>query len=137
MMSERLAIALIENREPRAPIHLRSIGTACIALLLLSAAVVADEYADARTFADCSAYFFMAANAKSMGEFSGYYESGEYAYNRAVQLLGERQALDRFNSTSSEINELIERDWSAFGKADDRYEVVCGDVFREARNPDR
>lgn len=136
-MNDRVAPALTCNCKTLVFRLQRSIGTACSVFLLAVSPVGAVDYPDARTFADCSAYFFMAANAKSMGEFSDYYESGEYAYNRAVQLLGERQALDRFNAASSEINELIERNWSAFSKADDRFEVVCGDVFREARNPDR
>jgi len=92
---------------------------------------------DAHGAADCSAYFFMAANVKGMAEFNNYYRSGEYAYNLAVRVLGQTDALARFNSTSNEINDLIERNWGAFGRAEERYGVICADLYRDANNPDR
>ncbi len=110
---------------------------AAAAVFALHAGSPARAEADASAYADCSAYFFMAANANPMGEFDGYYTSGEYAYNRAVQLVGERDALARFNVASGEINTLIDRDWTAFNLAEDRYGVICADIFREATNPDR
>ena len=88
-------------------------------------------------YVDCSAYFFMAANAKAMGEFDNYYTAGEYAFNQAVRMMGEPEALERFNVASLEINELIGRRWGAFKKADDRYGVVCADILRDSSDPDR
>lgn len=88
-------------------------------------------------YVDCSAYFFMAANAKAIEEFNVYYTAGEYAFNQAVRTMGEPDALERFNAVSLEINELIERRWVAFKKADDRYGVVCADILRDASDPDR
>lgn len=85
--------------------------------------------------AECAAYFFMAANAKGMGEFDDYYRSGEFAYNRAVQITGAAEALERFNRASQSINELIDRNWNYFERADERYGVLCADLYREATRP--
>ena len=85
---------------------------------------------------DCSAYFFMAANVKSMGEFNNYYAAGEFAYNTAVRMYGEAAALERFNTATNGIYELIERNWTEFGKADTKYDVICADILRDANKPD-
>lgn len=85
--------------------------------------------------AECAAYFFMAANAKSMGEFDDYYRAGEFAYNRAVELTDATGALEQFNRASQSINELIERNWNYFERADERYGVLCADRYREANRP--
>lgn len=85
---------------------------------------------------DCSAYFFMAANAKGMAEFNTYYAAGEYGYNTGVREVGEAAALARFNLATNDINELIERKWLDFGKADEKYGVICADILREANKPD-
>ena len=105
-------------------------------LLVLGASSHADERGSPELAVRCSAYFFMAANAKSMDEFNDYYAGGEYAYNDAVKLIGETAALEKFNAATSEINELIDRKWIDFDKADERYGVICADVLREANNPD-
>ncbi|MDP6184276.1 MAG: hypothetical protein QF609_10705 [Gammaproteobacteria bacterium] len=114
---------------------------ALIMLGVLSANSVAagsePETAIADRYVVCSAYFFMAARVKAVGEFDGYFSAGEYAFNQAVRLIGKRTALDLFNAASTEINELIERRWVDFAKADDRYDVVCADIFRDASSPDR
>ena len=85
---------------------------------------------------DCSAYFFMAANVKSMAEFSTYYAGGEYGYNIGVRAVGETKALERFNLTSNSIAKLIGRNWLQFDKADEKYGVICADILRAANNPD-
>lgn len=85
--------------------------------------------------AECAAFFFMAANAKSMGEFDDYYRAGEFAYNRAVERAGATGALEQFNQASQSINELIERNWNYFARADERYGVLCADLYREATRP--
>ena len=110
-------------------------GVALIAAVLACAHAAPTE--DANTYATCSAYFFMAANANSMGEFDAFYRSGEFAYNHAVRLVGEEQTLERFNAASTELNELIDRQWNRFELADARYGVVCADIYRDALNPDR
>lgn len=116
--------------------RLLAVFAAILAHCANPATATAQEAESARLYADCSAYFFMAANAKPMTTFDGYYRAGEFAYNKAVQLVGEPMALERFNGASMSINELIERNWSAFKKADDRYGVICADIFRDATNPD-
>ena len=78
----------------------------------------------------------MAANVKGMAEFNTYYAAGEYGYNTAVREVGEAVALERFNLTTNSISELIGRNWLEFGKADDKYGVVCADILREANKPD-
>ena len=107
------------------------------AVVLSGTSVFADESTGADSATQCSAYFFMAANAKSINEFDRYYSAGEFVYNGAVELVGEQSALAKFNDASGEINELIDRNWLNFGKADDRYGVVCADLLRDATNPDR
>ncbi|MFT4580344.1 MAG: hypothetical protein ACI915_003823 [Gammaproteobacteria bacterium] len=106
-------------------------------LFALGVCCYADELKTPELAARCSAYFFMAANTKSMGQFNDYYSGGEYAYNGAVNLVGADAALSQFNEASSEIIELIDRKWTNFGKADERYGVICADILREANNPDR
>jgi len=109
-----------------------------VLLLVVMAADVAlaeRHEEELRRYADCSAYFFMAANAKGMREFDQYYRSGEFAYNRAVRAVGKREALADFNAASKTINDLIDRQWNRFNLADDRYAVRCADIFREANTP--
>jgi hypothetical protein len=108
-----------------------------VCFAICTAAAAAPEANEADKYVDCSAYFFMAANAKAMGEFDRYYSAGEYAYNQATRLVGKSRALERFNAASSGINELIGRNWTEFGKADDQYGVVCADIMRDATTPDR
>lgn len=104
---------------------------------VIAATANAQEVDVAEHFTGCSAYFFMAANAKPMGDFNNYYSAGEYALNHAVGLVGEQNALDRFNAASAEINELIERRWIDFEKADEQYAVICADILRDATDPDK
>ncbi len=105
-----------------------------ITVLLAAAAIV---YAQTPPpYTDCAAYFFMAANAKGIGEFDRYYRSGEFAYNRAVKDAGAAQALEQFNFASEALNELIERNWNLFDRADKRYGVICADLYREANRPE-
>ncbi len=85
--------------------------------------------------AECAAYFFMAANAKDMGEFDDYYRAGEFAYNRVVHVAGAAAAIEQFNHASQSINELIERNWNYFERADERYSVLCADLYRAANRP--
>ncbi|MGR9090913.1 MAG: hypothetical protein ACU85U_10075 [Gammaproteobacteria bacterium] len=118
-----------------AAVRLLATGRGLVATCLLAAAVAVHAQAPPR-YSDCAAYFFMAANAKGMGEFDRYYRSGEFAYNHAVQLAGERAALEQFNHASLLINELIERNWNLFERADERYGVVCADLYREATGPE-
>ena len=106
-------------------------------LAICAAAAAAPEAIESDQYLECSAYFFMAANAKAMAQFNDYYTAGEYAYNRAVRSFGESNALERFNAASSGINELIGRNWTEFKKADDQYGVVCADILRDATTPDR
>jgi hypothetical protein len=115
--------------------RLRTVQGACFAICALASAAPGADEAD--KYLECSAYFFMAANAKAMAEFNDYYTAGEYAYNRAVRAVGESHALERFNAASSGINELIGRNWIEFKKADDQYGVVCADILRDATTPDR
>lgn len=102
---------------------------ACVPLVCASTETV-------ERYAACSAYFFMAANAKGMDEFDPYYRSGEFAYNRVVELVGSGQALENFNRASTAINELIEREWQQFERADNRYGVICADIYRAATASD-
>jgi hypothetical protein len=105
--------------------------------LVFGVSCYADEVQSSDLAARCSAYFFMAANTKPMDEFNDYYSGGEFAYNGAVKLVGEGAALEQFNEASSEVIELIDRKWNDFNKADERYEVICADLLREANDPDR
>jgi hypothetical protein len=114
-----------------------SIVLPMIGLAVYAPAAPTREIETADRYVDCSAYFFMAANAKAMGEFDGYFSAGEYAFNQAVRLIGEPGALEDFNAASTEINDLIGRRWVDFEKADDRYGVVCADILRDAADPDR
>ena len=116
-------------------VRVPAIGGGFAAICLLAAAAAVHGQTPQR-YADCAAYFFMAANAKGMGEFDGYYRSGEFAYNRAVQLAGEAGALEQFGRASQSVNELIERNWNLFERADERYGVVCADLYREATAPE-
>lgn len=100
-----------------------------------AAASMAQKPEAADRYADCSAYFFMAANANAMDEFNNYYTAGEYAFNQTIRLVGKAGALERFNAASTKINELIERRWVDFAKADDRYGVICADILRDASDP--
>jgi len=100
---------------------------------LLAAALAV--HAEPPSYTECAAYFFMAANAKGMDEFDDYYRSGEFAYNHAVRLAGAPEALAQFNRASQSINELIERNWNYFERADERYGVLCADLYREANRP--
>ncbi|HCU89605.1 MAG TPA: hypothetical protein DGR97_06670 [Gammaproteobacteria bacterium] len=102
-------------------------------LIVTGSAFAIDETAERHI--DCSAYFFMAANVKSMAEFSAYYAGGEYGYNIGVRAVGETRALERFNRTSNSIGKLIGRNWLQFGKADEKYGVICADIFRAANRP--
>lgn len=123
------------RRAPGTPASRRSsTGTRVFSagLLIVAAATPAQTPpADA----ECAAYFFMAANANGMGEFDDYYRSGEFAYNRAVRVAGASAALEQFNRASQSINELIERNWNYFERADERYGVLCADLYREANLP--
>ncbi len=107
-----------------------------LACLSLGALQVSASDETAEQHVDCSAYFFMAANAKGMAEFNAYYAAGEYGYNTGVREVGEAAALARFNLTTNAITELIGRKWIDFQKADDKYGVVCADILREANKPD-
>lgn len=105
-------------------------------LAILFSSASATENDTAEMYVDCSAYFFMAANVKAMGEFNDYYMAGEFAYNTAVRMYGEAAALERFNTSTSNIQKLIERNWLEFGKADTKYGVVCAHILRDANKPD-
>ena len=111
-------------------------ATLGLCLTMCASASLADEKALAEHNVDCSAYFFMAANVKGMSEFNFYYTAGEFGYNTAVRSVGEAIALERFNVATAGINELIERNWLEFGKADDKYGVICADILRDANKPD-
>lgn len=113
----------------------RTAQTAFFCLLFSQLSSAADRDT-VEWYAGCSAYFFMAANAREMGEFDAYYTAGEYAYNLAVGMVGDVVALEKFNASSTEISELIERNWQEFHRADERYGVVCADLKRSAHNPD-
>ena len=104
--------------------------TICAGFSLAEDNTVADQYVD------CSAYFFMAANAKGLAEFNKYYAGGEFSYNAGVRAVGSAAALDQFNVATANISELIGRKWLEFGKADDKYGVVCADFLRDANKPD-
>jgi hypothetical protein len=103
-------------------------------IVLCGSSALADEPPNADSAARCSAYFFMAANVNSIQEFDSYYSAGEYAYNDAVKIVGEQTALTKFNDASGEINELIDRDWLKFDKAETRYGVICADLLRDANS---
>ena len=123
---------------PRAVHGMPAVCQAIVARGLVSAgllAVALAVYAEPPSYTECAAYFFMAANAKGMGEFDDYYRSGEFAYNHAVRLSGAPEALEQFNRASQSINELIERNWNYFERADERYGVLCADLYREATRP--
>ena len=45
------------------------------------------------------------------------------------------EALEQFNRASQSLNELIERNWNYFERADERYGVLCADLYREATRP--
>jgi len=116
---------------------LRSLSiTLGLCLTFIGANCSASDDAVAEQYVDCSAYFFMAANVRGMAEFNTYYAAGEFGYNTGVRAVGEAAALKRFNLATANINELIGRNWLEFGKADDKYGVVCADIWREANVPD-
>ncbi len=119
--------------------HLRMLNvlriTVGLGLAIFGFTTSATENHTAEMYVDCSAYFFMAANVKAMGEFNEFYTAGEFAYNTAVRMYGEDAALERFNTSTGSINELIERNWLEFGKADTKYGVVCADILRDANKP--
>ena len=106
----------------------------CLAILVWNASATENDTAE--MYVDCSAYFFMAANVKAMGEFNNYYMAGEFAYNTAVLMYGEAAALEQFNTSTSSIQKLIERNWLEFGKADTKYGVACAHILRDANKPD-
>ena len=113
------------------------------ALLMFAAVMLADgspaaqtDVDDAKKYATCASYFFMAAKVRPLGEFDGLYRSGEFGLNRAIKLSGKEAAMTAFNEAASEINQIIDHSVSNFPAADDRFEVRCADIFREATRPD-